>query len=48
MIRKARREQQGEGGRNLASIPSDLTRLSVGGEHPDDLMADLDRALSHV
>jgi cystathionine gamma-synthase len=27
-------------------VPNDLVRLSVGIEHPDDLIADLDRALS--
>ena len=41
-------QQQGESGRELAAIPSDLIRLSVGGEHPDDLVADLDRALAHA
>lgn len=38
--------QQGEEGRKLASIPDNLVRLCVGGEHPDDIIADLDRALS--
>jgi O-acetylhomoserine/O-acetylserine sulfhydrylase-like pyridoxal-dependent enzyme len=38
--------QQGEESRKMASIPQDLIRLSVGAEHPDDLIADLDRALS--
>jgi O-acetylhomoserine/O-acetylserine sulfhydrylase-like pyridoxal-dependent enzyme len=37
--------QQGEESRKMASIPQDLIRLSVGAEHPDDLIADLDRAL---
>jgi len=27
------------------SVPDTLLRLSVGIEHPDDLIADLDRAL---
>jgi cystathionine gamma-synthase len=27
-------------------VPADLVRLSVGIEHPDDLIEDLDRALS--
>lgn len=31
-----------------AGIPESLVRLSVGIEHPDDLVADLDRALSAV
>lgn len=38
--------QQGEEGRKLASIPDNLIRLSVGAEHPDDIIADLERALS--
>jgi cystathionine gamma-synthase len=29
-----------------AEVPADLIRLSVGVEHPDDLVADLDQALS--
>jgi len=37
--------QQGEEGRELASVPSDLIRLSVGGEHPDDIIGDLEQAL---
>jgi len=38
-------QQQGEAGRKLAGIPGDLVRLCVGGEHPDDIIADLDQAL---
>jgi len=38
-------QQQGEEGRMLARIPSNLIRLCVGGEHPDDVIADLDQAL---
>lgn len=38
--------QQGEEGRKLAGIPSNLIRLCVGGEHADDIIADLDQALS--
>jgi O-acetylhomoserine/O-acetylserine sulfhydrylase-like pyridoxal-dependent enzyme len=38
-------QQQGAEGRALASVPPNLIRLSVGGEHPDDILADLDRAL---
>jgi O-acetylhomoserine/O-acetylserine sulfhydrylase-like pyridoxal-dependent enzyme len=38
-------QQQGEEGRKLANVPADLIRLSVGGEHPDDIITDLDRAL---
>jgi O-acetylhomoserine/O-acetylserine sulfhydrylase-like pyridoxal-dependent enzyme len=39
-------QQQGEAGRLLAHVPSNLIRLSVGGEHPDDVMADLEQALT--
>jgi len=38
--------QQGEEGRKLADIPPNLIRLCVGAEHPDDIIADLDQALS--
>jgi cystathionine beta-lyase/cystathionine gamma-synthase len=38
-------QQQGEAGRTLAGIPADLIRLSVGGEHPRDIIDDLDQAL---
>ena len=37
--------QQGEEGRKLAGIPSNLIRLCVGGEHPDDIINDLDQAM---
>lgn len=37
--------QQGEEARKWACIPPDLIRLSVGAEHPDDIIADLDQAL---
>ncbi len=40
--------QQGEAGRRLAHIPPNLVRLCVGGEHPDDVIADLDQALRKV
>ena len=40
--------QQGEEGRELAGIPGNLIRLAVGGEHPDDVIADLDQALAAV
>ncbi|HOX42333.1 MAG TPA: PLP-dependent transferase [Myxococcota bacterium] len=40
--------QQGEEGRCLAGIPSNLIRLCVGGEHPDDIIADLDQALRAI
>ena len=35
-----------EEGRKIADIPANLIRLCVGGEHPDDVIADLDQALS--
>jgi O-acetylhomoserine/O-acetylserine sulfhydrylase-like pyridoxal-dependent enzyme len=38
--------QQGEAGRKLAAIPPDMVRLSVGAEHPDDVINDLEQALS--
>lgn len=38
--------QQGEEGRKLADIPPNLIRLCVGGEHPDDIIRDIDRGLS--
>jgi O-acetylhomoserine/O-acetylserine sulfhydrylase-like pyridoxal-dependent enzyme len=41
-------QQQGDEGRDLAAVPPNLIRLSVGGEHPDDVIADLDRALSKL
>jgi O-acetylhomoserine/O-acetylserine sulfhydrylase-like pyridoxal-dependent enzyme len=40
-------QQQGEEGRALAGIPGHQIRLSVGGEDPRDVIADLERAL-HV
>jgi O-acetylhomoserine/O-acetylserine sulfhydrylase-like pyridoxal-dependent enzyme len=39
-------QQQGEAGRKLADIPADLVRLSVGGEHPLDIIQDLEQALA--
>ncbi len=41
-------QQQGEEGRRLANIPPNLIRLCVGGEHPDDVIADLEQALAKV
>jgi len=38
--------QQGEEGRKLAAIPAGLIRLSVGAEHPEDVIKDLDQALN--
>jgi O-acetylhomoserine/O-acetylserine sulfhydrylase-like pyridoxal-dependent enzyme len=39
-------QQQGDAGRSLAGVPAHLIRLSVGAEHPLDIMADLDQALA--
>jgi O-acetylhomoserine/O-acetylserine sulfhydrylase-like pyridoxal-dependent enzyme len=39
-------QQQGEAARKSADIPPNLIRLNVGGEHPDDIIADLDRGLN--
>lgn len=39
-------QQQGNEGRNLASIPDNMIRLSVGLENPSDVIADLEQALS--
>lgn len=36
---------QGEEARKKADVPSDLIRLSVGAEHPDDIIGDLEQAL---
>jgi O-acetylhomoserine/O-acetylserine sulfhydrylase-like pyridoxal-dependent enzyme len=38
-------QQQGEAGRALGGVPSNQIRLSIGGEDPVDLIADLERAL---
>ena len=38
-------QQQGEEGRAIAHVDDGLIRLSVGGEHPDDIIADLAQAL---
>jgi cystathionine beta-lyase/cystathionine gamma-synthase len=40
--------QQGEEGRKIAGIPSNLIRLCVGGEHPEDIIADIEQALSAI
>ncbi|MBI3038191.1 O-acetylhomoserine aminocarboxypropyltransferase/cysteine synthase [bacterium] len=39
-------QQQGDAGRKLANIPQNLIRLCVGAEHPEDIISDLDQALS--
>lgn len=41
-------QQQGEEAREMADIPQNLIRLCVGGEHPDDVIADLDQSLNSV
>jgi len=38
--------QQGEEGRKAAAIAMNLIRLSVGAEHPDDMIRDLEQALA--
>ena len=38
-------QQQGEDGRKMAGIPAGMIRLNVGGEHPADVIADLEQAL---
>ncbi len=40
--------QQGEEGRKLAGIQPTMVRLCVGGEHPDDVISDLDQALAKI
>ncbi len=40
--------QQGKEGRELAGVSPTMVRLCVGGEHPEDLISDLDRALHKV
>lgn len=41
-------QQQGEEARNMADVPSNMVRLCVGAEHPDDIIADLDQALNVI
>lgn len=41
-------QQQGEEARRMADVPPQLIRLCVGGEHPDDVIADLDQALKTI
>lgn len=38
-------QQQGDAGRDLASVPANLIRLNVGAEHYLDVVADLEQAL---
>lgn len=41
-------QQQGESARAMVNIPANLVRLSVGAEHPTDIIADLDQALARL
>ena len=41
-------QQQGDEGRRLAGIPATMVRLCVGGEHPDDIIQDLDQAFAKI
>jgi len=41
-------QQQGEEARAMADVPPNMIRLNVGGEHPDDVIADLERGLARV
>ncbi|NWF69867.1 MAG: O-acetylhomoserine aminocarboxypropyltransferase/cysteine synthase [Chloroflexi bacterium] len=41
-------QQQGESGRDLAAVLPHQIRLSVGTEHPDDIMRDLEQALARA
>ena len=41
-------QQQGETGRAIAELPASLIRLSVGGEHPADVIDDLSEALTRA
>lgn len=41
-------QQQGEDVRRMADVPPQLIRLCVGGENPDDVIADLDQALNSL
>jgi O-acetylhomoserine/O-acetylserine sulfhydrylase-like pyridoxal-dependent enzyme len=41
-------QQQGDEGRRLAGILPTMIRLCVGAEHPDDVIEDLDQALSRL
>jgi O-acetylhomoserine/O-acetylserine sulfhydrylase-like pyridoxal-dependent enzyme len=41
-------QQQGEEAREMADVPPQLIRLCVGGENPDDVIADLDQALKSL
>jgi O-acetylhomoserine/O-acetylserine sulfhydrylase-like pyridoxal-dependent enzyme len=38
-------QRQGEAARDLADVPPNMIRLSVGAEHPEDIIADLAQAI---
>jgi len=40
--------QQGEEARAKADVPPQMIRLCVGAENPDDIIADIDQALSSL
>ncbi len=40
--------QQGEDARKMADVPDNMVRLSVGGEHPSDIIDDLGQALDAI
>ncbi len=41
-------QQQGEKGRQLAAINPNAVRISTGVEHPDDIIADLEKGLNQI
>lgn len=41
-------QQQGEEARAMADVPPGMIRLNVGGEHPDDVIRDLERGLAKI
>lgn len=41
-------QQQGEEGRKLAGINPNAIRISIGIEHPDDIIADLEKGFSNI
>ncbi len=41
-------QQQGEAARLMAGVPDNMLRLSIGGEHPEDIIKDLERGLDSI
>ncbi len=41
-------QQQGEEGRVLASIKPNVVRISIGIEHPDDIISDIDKGFANI